>query len=81
MAQASGLALGQIIIATLDSARDFDLTGTVTVETLIRPELDAPSPVTVVVAPNDIQTTAQVIVTYGCSARLQFGALSPFFCP
>jgi uncharacterized protein len=66
VAQGSGLVLGPMIVATLDSARDFDLNGTVTVETLLNelPQVMAPSPVTVVVAPKDIETTAKVIVTY-----------------
>lgn len=66
MAQGSGLTLGPMISATLDSARDFDLDGTVTVETLLNelPQLTAPSPVRVVVAPTEIETSARVTVAY-----------------
>lgn len=65
IARGSGLALGQMISASLDGAReDGDDAIVVTGSRLVRPELDAPTPVTVVIAPKEIETTARVTVTY-----------------
>ena len=61
IAQGSGVILGPMISASLDSARDFDLDGTVTVETLLN---ELPQVIPVKVAPEDIQTTAKVTMTY-----------------
>lgn len=64
VAQGSGVALGPMVSASLDSARDrdFELDGTVTVETLLN---ELPQAIPVKVAPEDIHTTARVTVTYG----------------
>ena len=65
MARGSGVALGPMITASLDGAReDGDEAIVVTGSRLVRPELDAPTPVTVTVAPKAIETSARVTVTY-----------------
>jgi len=65
LARGSGVALGPMITASLDGARDEeDEAIVVTGSRLVRPELDAPKPVTVSVAPRPIETNARVTVTY-----------------
>lgn len=65
IARGSGVALGSMTTASLDGAReDGDEAIVVTGSRMVRPDLNAPSPVTVTLAPKAIETSARVTVTY-----------------
>jgi len=64
VAQGSGRRLGDITNVQLDGAQDTDEAIVVTGSRLVRPELDAPAPIRVDMAPRPIDTSARVTVTY-----------------
>lgn len=66
VAEASGMSLGPIISASLDRAYgDDDDAIVVTGSRISRPDLEAPSPVTVVMNVRPIKTSATLKVTFG----------------
>jgi uncharacterized protein YggE len=66
VAQGSGVGLGAMVAVQLDGAsnRDLDEAIVVTGSRLVRPEIDAPAPITVKMSPRPIDTSASVTVTY-----------------
>lgn len=65
IARGTGVTLGSMLSTSLDGAReDGDEAIVVTGSRMVRPELDAPTPVTVTLAPKAIETSARVTVTY-----------------
>lgn len=65
IARSSSVALGSMITASLDGAReDGDEAIVVTGSRIVRLDQDAPAPVTITLAPKAIETSARVTVTY-----------------